>query len=117
MPGATSTVQPEDRPPRHRGSEATAAGGEQLDTIQQRLFAILLALGLASGNSTDAASAAELRRLEGLIAELIVDIRAWARQLPAPGSDGMGTADGDPQGSSDVRRRGELDTAHGRDRR
>jgi signal transduction histidine kinase len=117
MSGATSTVQPEDRPPRDRGSEATADGVEQLDTIQQRLFAIMLGLGLASGNSTDAATAAELRRLEHLIAELITDIRAWARRLPAPGSDGMGTADGDPQGRSDVRGRAGLDTAHGRDRR
>jgi hypothetical protein len=117
MPGATSIVQPEDRPLRHRESEVMAAGVEQLDTIQQRLFAIMLALGLASGNSTDTATAAELRRLEGLIAELIVDLRVCARRLAVPGSDGMGNADGDPQGRRDVRGRAEPDTAHGRDRR
>jgi hypothetical protein len=104
MPGATSTVQPEDRPPRHRRTEATVAGVEQLDTIQQRLFAIMLGLGLAGSNSTDAATTIELRRLEGLVAELIVDIRAWARRLPAAGSDGMGTTDGDLQGRHDVHR-------------
>jgi hypothetical protein len=115
MPDPTPIIQPENRPPLHRESEAPAAGAEQLDTFQQRLFAIALALGLASRDSTDAATAKELYRLEGLVAELIVDIRALARPLPAA-VDGRGTADGDPEGRRDVRRGAEFDAAHGRDR-
>ena len=117
MPDPTPTIQPEDRPSPHRGSEALAVTVEQLDTIQQRLFAVALALGLAGSESTDAATAAELDRLEGLIAELIVDLRALARPLPDAGSDGRGTADGDPRARRDASWRAELGAAHGRDRR
>jgi hypothetical protein len=117
MPGASPRFRPEDRSPHHRESGGTPVGADQLDTIQQRLFAVSLAMGLAGSTSTDAATATELRRLEALVAELIVDIRAWARPQSTAGSDGMGTADGDPRGKRDVTRRDEPEAAHGRDRR
>ncbi len=102
MTDPTPTVQPEDRLAPHGRSEARPVDVAQLDTIQQRLFAIALALGLAGSDSTDAATATELHRLEDLIAELIVDLRALAHPLPAAGSGGRASADGDPRAGRDV---------------
>lgn len=110
-------VPPDDCSLPPGGWEATSIVAEQLDTIQQRLFALALALGLAASNSTDETTATELRRLEDLVADLIMDTRAWARQLIATGPDGVGAADGDPQGRRDVNRRATSEAAHGRDRR
>jgi hypothetical protein len=115
---AGSPASPLDGPPfQHDGPETTSIIAEQLDTIQQRLFALALSLGLAGGNSTDATTAIELRRLEGVVADLIVDVRGLARPLMAPGPDATGAADGDPRGRHDVSGRADSEATHGRDRR
>ena len=88
-------LPPDDCPLPPGGWEATSIVAEQLDTIQQRLFALSLALGLAGSNSTDKATATELHRLEDLVADLIMDTRAWARQMIATEPNGVGAADGD----------------------
>lgn len=94
-PAGRPAIPPDGHPFDHDGSEATSDVAEQLDTIQQRLFALGLALGIAARNSTDGTTATELCRLEGLVADLIVDVRAWVRPLMATSRDGTGAADGD----------------------
>jgi two-component system, NarL family, response regulator DevR len=71
-----------------------------LDTVQQRLYAVVLRLGSLRARAADHEDAATLGRLEAELGEVIREVRHLASHLPTDGSADPTEDEGRPDGSS-----------------